>query len=398
VGHSVDVDDGLTGRKDESEPGEIFLASDPAAIFKYTQRMAFLEDDEIVHVQNGHLSLYKHVADNQAIPDRKILTITGLDEKMPSKGDFPHYMRKEIFEQPRVIADVLSKRLHSKSGCHVTLGAMDPHLERLRGCSRLIFVACGSSYYASLAVRNVFEELNNVVVSIEVASEFLDRPTWTSLDSTAFIFVTQSGETAECLQALRRCKDMGCFTVGVVNVANSSIARQADCVMYLEAGVEIAVATTKAYTSQLVNLVLLAIALGQHRTSTLARREEVIAALRLLPDQMQTALALDDAVKELCMTKLANVRTMLVLGRGYQHATALEAALKIKEVSYVHSEAVLSGELKHGVLALIDEEVPVIMIATRDASFARTLNSHEQRKCPITSLASSSSSSTSTSF
>ncbi|KAI0972203.1 glutamine:fructose-6-phosphate amidotransferase [Xylaria arbuscula] len=387
-------------------PVEFFLSSDPAAIAKYTDKMIFLEDNEMAHIHDSHLDLLRcdTVAVDQeqsAALSRPVQIMADLDWKTPSKEGFNHYMRKEISEQPQVVEDAIQLRL-SSSGNNVTFEGFDrQHLDKFRRHTNLVFVACGSSYYSCLAVQSLFEELTDfAAVSVEVASEFLDKPARFHQtgetgggQSTAFVFVSQSGETAECLRVLANCRDAGCFTVGVVNVAKSSVARLCDCVVYIGAGTEIGVATTKAYTGQFVHLVLLALALGGGKgggdasngsTTKLnrirERRGQIIDALRLLPDQMRTTLRLvENQIRKLCdSAPLSGAGGLMVLGRGYQYATALEAALKIKEVAYVHCEAVLSGELKHGVLALVDDDLPVVMIATRDRSFERTLNSHEQ--------------------
>ncbi|KAI1291148.1 hypothetical protein F5Y03DRAFT_46353 [Xylaria venustula] len=397
--------DGANCTRQPINPGsvEFFLSSDPAAIAKYTDRMIFLEDNEIAHIHDNHLDLLRCSAldvdqKQLAALSRPVQIMADLDWKIPNKEGFNHYMRKEISEQPRVVEDAIQLRLGSH-GSKVTFEGLDEqHLERFRRHINLVFIACGSSYYACLAVQSLFEELTDfAAVSVEVASEFLDRPARFNKtgggQATAFVFVSQSGETAECLRALADCRAAGYFTLGVVNVAKSSIARLCDCVVYIGAGTEIGVATTKAYTGQFIHLVLLALALGgdygdgDASNGSIARpdrirerRGQIIDAVRLLPHQMRTTLQLvENQIRRLCYNApLSGARGLMVLGRGYQYATALEAALKIKEVAYVHCEAVLSGELKHGVLALVDDDLPVVMIATRDASFERTLNSHEQ--------------------
>ena len=286
-------------------------------------------------------------------------------------------MQKEIYEQPKVIENVLKNRLNINTR-EVTLNGLSPYIDRIRKRPRIVFIACGSSYYACLAVRELLETLHEVAVSVEIASDFLDRLPRIS-DKDVYVFVSQSGETAECLIALQYCQEHGGLTIGIVNVVNSSIARLTHCGIYLNAGVEIGVATTKAYTSQLVTLILFALALSQQDESMQHRREEIMHGLSLLANHVRQTLQLDQDIKILCESVLVPHHDMLVLGRGYQFATALEAALKIKEVSYIHCEAVMLGELKHGVLALVDPELPILMIATRDASFPRILNGYEQR-------------------
>ena len=358
-------------------PAEFFLASDPSAIVRHTKRMVFLEDDDVAHIQGGCLIISKSSNVQPAVDIRDIQVVETLDGDFPSKGAFKHFMRKEILEQPEAIENALKDRLNPHTQ-EVIFDGLNMYIGRIRKCFRIVFIACGSSYYACLAVREIFEELNEVTVSVDVASDFLDRSVRIS-ENAVYIFVSQSGETSDCLVALQYCQELGGLTIGIVNVVNSSIARLAHCRIYLNAGVEIGVATTKAYTSQLVVMILLALALGEHSQSMQKRREEIKHGLHLLPDHVRKVLELEHGIKSLCERALAHKSSMLVLGRGYQFPTALEAALKIKEVSYIHCEAVISGELKHGVLALVDEDLAVIMIATRDASFSRSLNGHEQR-------------------
>jgi len=211
---------------------------------------------------------------------------------------------------------------------------------------------------------------------VELASDFLDRETPIFRDDTCF-FISQSGETADTLQALQYCKDKGALCVGITNTVGSTIARETGCGVYLNAGAEIGVASTKAYTSQIIALTLLALQLGSDRRSSRERCEKIIDGLRLLPILVREALSLEPLIKELAKTYLSS-KTLLLLGRGYQSATVLEGALKIKEISYIHCEGIMAGELKHGPLALIDENLPIIMIATRDNSFAKVQNAIHQ--------------------
>ncbi|KAJ4354546.1 glutamine--fructose-6-phosphate transaminase (isomerizing) [Didymosphaeria variabile] len=355
---------------------EYFFASDPSAIAEHTKRMVFMEDCDIAHVHYGLLDIYSIGSPDEAGYGRPVQTFDHLDGSIPSKGTYAHYMQKEIYEQPEIIEAALKDRLDVESG-KIDFQGLGQHMDRIRTCSKISFIACGSSYYACLAMQELFETLTNVTVSIDIASSFLDKLSHISAD-VAYVFVSQSGETAECLTALQYCQKRGGFTIGIVNVVDSSIARLTHCGLYINAGVEIGVATTKAYTSQLVHLVLLALALGAGNDSTHDRRREITKGLQRLPEQMRRILTLDSSIKELCETKLMHKANMLVLGRGYQYATALEASLKIKEVAYIHCEAVLTGELKHGVLALVDDNFSVVMIATRDRSFERSLNGYEQ--------------------
>jgi glucosamine--fructose-6-phosphate aminotransferase (isomerizing) len=227
-----------------------------------------------------------------------------------------------------------------------------------------------------MAVRGVFEELTEIPIAVELASDFLDRQAPVFRDDTC-VFVSQSGETADSLLALRHCLERGALTVGIVNVVGSSISLLTHCGVHINAGPEIGVASTKAYTSQFVCMVMFALSLSEDRASKKQRREEIMDCLGQVSEQFKEILKLDGSIKKLC-EKFKQHKNMLLLGRGAQHATALEGALKIKEISYLHCEAVMSGELKHGVLALVDEELPIVMILTRDDLFPKSLNAYQQ--------------------
>jgi len=227
-----------------------------------------------------------------------------------------------------------------------------------------------------MAVRGIFEELTEIPIAVELASDFLDRKAPVFRDDTC-VFVSQSGETADSLLALRYCLERGALTVGIVNVVGSSISLLTHCGVHINAGPEIGVASTKAYTSQFVCMVMFALSLSEDRASKHERREEIMEGLGKVSNQFKEVLKLNDSIKELCV-KFKDQKSMLLLGRGAQHATALEGALKIKEISYLHCEAVMSGELKHGVLALVDENLPIVMILTRDDVYAKSLNAYQQ--------------------
>jgi glucosamine--fructose-6-phosphate aminotransferase (isomerizing) len=227
-----------------------------------------------------------------------------------------------------------------------------------------------------MAVRGVFEELAEIPIAVELASDFLDRQAPVFRDDTC-VFVSQSGETADSLMALRYCLERGALTVGIVNVVGSSISLLTHCGVHINAGPEIGVASTKAYTSQFIAMVMFALSLSEDRASKKARREEIMEGLSNVSAQIKSILELDSSIKKLC-ENFKNQKSLLLLGRGSQFSTALEGALKIKEISYLHCEAVMSGELKHGVLALVDENLPIIMILTRDDLFKKSLNAYQQ--------------------
>ncbi|KAF2142186.1 uncharacterized protein K452DRAFT_270973 [Aplosporella prunicola CBS 121167] len=355
-------------------PTEFFLSSDPSAIVEHTKKVLYLEDDDIAHIHEGSLNIHRLNKDDGSSNVRAIQTLEiELQEIM--KGRFDHFMQKEIFEQPESVVNAMRGRLDIPNK-KVTLGGLRQYISTIRRCRRIIFVACGTSFHSCMAVRGIFEELTDIPISVELASDFLDRQAPVFRDDTC-IFVSQSGETADSLMALRYCLERGALTVGIVNVVGSSISLLTHCGVHINAGPEIGVASTKAYTSQFVCMVMFALSLSEDRASKQKRREEIMESLGKLPDQFKEILKLDQSIKELCL-KFKNQKSLLLLGRGAQHATALEGALKIKEISYLHCEAVMSGELKHGVLALVDENLPIVMILTRDGLFAKSLNAYQQ--------------------
>ncbi|WPH03690.1 Hypothetical protein R9X50_00657300 [Acrodontium crateriforme] len=356
------------------QPTEFFLSSDPSAIIEHTKKVLYLEDDDIAHIHEGQLNIHRLSKTDGTSNVRAIQTIEiELQEIM--KGRFDHFMQKEIFEQPESVINAMRGRLNVKEKT-VTLGGLRQYISTIRRCRRLIFIACGTSYHSCMAVRGCFEELTDIPISVELASDFLDRQAPVFRDDTC-VFVSQSGETADSLMALRYCLERGALTVGIVNVVGSSISLMTHCGVHINAGPEIGVASTKAYTSQFVCMVMFALSLSEDRASKQQRRLDIMDGLGKVSDQFKEILKLDQSIKELCL-KFKDHKSMLLLGRGSQHATALEGALKIKEISYLHCEAVMSGELKHGVLALVDESLPIVMILTRDDIFAKSLNAYQQ--------------------
>ncbi|KAB5530351.1 hypothetical protein GE09DRAFT_1147654 [Coniochaeta sp. 2T2.1] len=356
-------------------PTEFFLSSDPSAIVEHTKKVMYLEDDDIAHIHEGSLNIHRLKKADGSSNVRTIQTLE-LELQEIMKGKFDHFMQKEIFEQPESVINTMRGRLDVENK-RVTLGGLRNYLSTIRRCRRIIFIACGTSYHSCMAVRGVFEELVEIPIAVELASDFLDRQAPVFRDDTC-IFVSQSGETADSLLALRYCLERGALTVGIVNVVGSSISLLTHCGVHVNAGPEIGVASTKAYTSQFVAMVMFALSLSEDRSSKQRRREEIIEGLGQISAQIKAVLEQNDKVKELCKQKFQNQKSLLLLGRGAQYSTALEGALKIKEISYLHCEAVMSGELKHGVLALVDENLPIIMILTRDDLFKKSLNAYQQ--------------------
>ncbi|KAF9886177.1 glutamine--fructose-6-phosphate transaminase (isomerizing) [Aspergillus nanangensis] len=357
------------------QPAEFFLSSDPSAIVEHTKKVLYLEDDDIAHIHEGQLNIHRLTKDDGTSNVRAIQTIE-LELQEIMKGKFDHFMQKEIFEQPESVVNTMRGRL-DVANKQVTLGGLRQYISTIRRCRRIIFVACGTSYHSCMAVRGVFEELTEIPISVELASDFLDRQAPVFRDDTC-VFVSQSGETADSLMALRYCLERGALTVGVVNVVGSSISLLTHCGVHINAGPEIGVASTKAYTSQFVAMVMFALSLSEDRASKQKRREEIMEGLAKISDQFREILKLNDPIKQMCAKFFKNQKSLLLLGRGSQFPTALEGALKIKEISYLHCEAVMSGELKHGVLALVDENLPIIMILTRDNIFTKSLNAYQQ--------------------
>ncbi|KAJ5974016.1 Glutamine--fructose-6-phosphate aminotransferase [Penicillium waksmanii] len=357
------------------QPAEFFLSSDPSAIVEHTKKVLYLEDDDIAHIHEGQLNIHRLTKNDGTSNVRTIQTIE-LELQEIMKGKFDHFMQKEIFEQPESIVNTMRGRLDTVNK-KVTLGGLRQYISTIRRCRRLIFIACGTSYHSCMAVRGVFEELTEIPIAVELASDFLDRQAPVFRDDTC-VFVSQSGETADSLMALRYCLERGALTVGVVNVVGSSISLLTHCGVHINAGPEIGVASTKAYTSQFVAMVMFALSLSEDRASKHQRREEIMEGLGKISEQFREILKLNDSIKDMCAKFFKDQKSLLLLGRGAQFPTALEGALKIKEISYLHCEAVMSGELKHGVLALVDENLPIIMILTRDNLFTKSLNAYQQ--------------------
>ena len=356
-------------------PAEFFLSSDPSAIVEHTKKVMYLEDDDIAHIHEGSLNIHRLKKADGSSNVRTIQTLE-LELQEIMKGKFDHFMQKEIFEQPESVVNTMRGRLDVENK-NVTLGGLRSYISTIRRCRRIIFIACGTSYHSCMAVRGVFEELAEIPISVELASDFLDREAPVFRDDTC-VFVSQSGETADSLMALRYCLERGALTVGIVNVVGSSISLLTHCGVHVNAGPEIGVASTKAYTSQFIAMVMFALSLSEDRASKAQRRVEIMEGLGKISEQISEVLKQDAAIKELCGKVFKDQKSLLLLGRGSQFSTALEGALKIKEISYLHCEAVMSGELKHGVLALVDENLPIIMILTRDNIFKKSLNAYQQ--------------------
>ncbi|PIA34588.1 hypothetical protein AQUCO_03700107v1 [Aquilegia coerulea] len=362
------------------QPKEFFFSSDAHALVEHTKKVLVIEDGEVVHLKEGAVSILKFDYDKaknavgltRPASVQRALSILEMEVEQINKGTYEHYMQKEIHEQPESLKTTMRGRL-IRGGFHkaksVLLGGLKDHLKTIRRSRRIVFIGCGTSYNAALAARPILEELSGVPVTLEIASDLLDRQGPIYREDTA-VFVSQSGETADTLHALQYALENGALCVGITNTVGSAIARNTHCGIHINAGCEIGVASTKAYTSQIVVMAMMALAIGDDTISSLSRREAIIDGLFDLPNKVKEVLKLDQEMKDLAKQLMAE-QSLLVFGRGYNYATALEGALKVKEVALMHSEGILAGEMKHGPLALVDENLSILVIATHDACFSK---------------------------
>lgn len=355
--------------------GETFLASDATPIVEYTDKVVYLNDGEIAIITRGK-PLKIITADNETA-EIDIQTLK-MSVSQLEKGGFPHFMLKEIFEQPRTIRDCVRGRI-GNSGSRVTLSGVIEHADVFRRAKRIIIVACGTSWHAGLIGKRLIEEYARIPVVVEYASEFrYSNPIVTPDD--VVIAISQSGETADTLAAIKLAKERGAFVYGVCNVVGSSIARATDSGTYIHVGPEIGVASTKAFTGQVTVLTMFALAVGQVR-DTLDREvaAKVVCSIRKLPELIKQTLKLNDKIEKLSDT-YTYVHNFLYLGRGYNFPSALEGALKLKEISYIHAEGYPAAEMKHGPIALIDHELPTVVIAPKDDLHEKIISNIQQVK------------------
>lgn len=342
---------------------EYFLASDASPIIKFTNKVIYLNDEEIVTISRNQDIEVRNIKNQVQNPKVKQIDLK-LEEL--EKGGYDHFMLKEIFQQPTTIGESMRGRINAEEGW-VTVGGMQENMSRFLNADRLIFVACGTSWHSALIAEYLFEELARVPVEVEYASEFRYRNPIIS-EKDVVLALSQSGETADTMAALQLAKERGALTYGIVNVIGSSIARLTDCGSYIHAGPEIGVASTKAFTSQLVILSLMALNLG-HRKGTINESSfrKLLTALESLPSKVERILKLNEKIKYIA-SEIKDSQHALYLGRGYNFPAALEGALKLKEISYIHAEGYPAAEMKHGPIALIDEHMPVIVIATNESA------------------------------
>lgn len=376
------------GAEGETTKAEYFFSSDASAIIEHTDKVVYFEDNDLAHVNyEGHLQMFNFTdSDTRVIASNRSIATLDMELEHIMKGSYPHFMLKEIFEQPdsllqtmrgRVLRHDIINDISGRNYTDVHLGGLSQRLGDFRRSSRIIFVACGTSFHSCVAARQVMEELTELPVSIELASDFLDRET-PLFRSDVCVFVSQSGETADTLAALRYAKKCQALTVGVVNVVGSSITRLTDCGVHLNAGAEIGVASTKAYTSQIIVIVIIALQLSIDSRAKQARRREIHESLVRLPELVRGTLEKMDKRMKAIAERLKNNTSILLFGRGYHYATCMEGALKIKEVSYIHTEGIHAGELKHGPLALVDENMPIILFAGKDSCSEKVQNALHQ--------------------
>jgi glutamine---fructose-6-phosphate transaminase (isomerizing) len=358
---------------------ENFLASDVSAIVAYTRDAIYLNDFDVVAVEHDKFEITSLAGE---IGDRQVSKLEFSAEDI-KKGDYPHYMLKEIFEQPGSVRDAMRGRL-SLEECSAKLGGLNMTPAQLREVGRLVLTGCGTALHAALVGEYIIEQLANLPVDVEYASEFRHRNSPMMSDTLVFA-ITQSGETADTLGALRESRRKGYRTLGICNNVASTIARESDGGVYMHAGPEIGVAATKSFTSQVTILTLIGFLLGRMRHLSTAEGSRIIHALEAVPQQIEEILALSDEIKAIAK-KYVNASGMLFFGRQANFPVALEGALKLKEITYLFAEGHPSAELKHGIIALVRPELPSLFIAPDDAVFSKNLNNIEQvkaRKGPI---------------
>ncbi|HEX6308431.1 MAG TPA: glutamine--fructose-6-phosphate transaminase (isomerizing) [Longimicrobiales bacterium] len=357
-----------------TDSGEYFVASDVAAVLAQTRQVIYLEDGEMaVLTEDG----YETQSLRGETLEKEVKEIAW-DLDAIEKSGHEHFMLKEIFEQPHTIMQCIRGRVLEEDGT-VKFGGLNLEDDELAAFERIIISACGTSWHSGLIGEYMLEEICRIPVDVEYASEFRYRKPIVN-ERTLMLVISQSGETADTLAAMREAKEHGAKVLGIVNVVGSTIAREAHGGIYLHAGPEIGVASTKAFTSQVVALTLFTVRMGRLRGTLSAEQgREILQALRELPDKVEQVLELSDAIRELARI-YKSASNFLYLGRGYNFPTALEGALKLKEISYIHAEGLPAAEMKHGPIALIDENMPVVVIAPHDAVYQKVLSNIQEVK------------------
>ncbi len=355
--------------------GEYFVASDVTALLAYTREVIYLEDDEVAEVFAGEAKFYDVKTGKQI---RKKSIMINWSSEQAQKGGYPHFMLKEIFDQPAVLEETLGKRI---KGSQIVWDTISPVIARkFKNINKIFVVSCGTAFHAGLAGKYMLEEYAKIPVETSVSSEFrYCDPILSKKDMV--ILVSQSGETADTLAALQEAKARGAFTLAVVNVVGSTLAREADAVIYTHAGPEIGVASTKAYVAQLINLALFALWLGKLRGRVSSKDfGALIREVQKLPKYVRKFLKEDRPKVEECAAELGSKPNFIYLGRGYNYPTALEGALKFKEITYTHAHGYAAGEMKHGPIALVDENLPIICIAPKSRTYEKMMSNIEEVK------------------
>ena len=348
---------------------EYFIGSDASPIIEYTDQVVYLDDGNIAVLKRGEdLKIY-NMNNREISPEIKTVD---LNLGQIEKGGYPHFMLKEIFEQPECITNCMRGRINVEAD-NVTLSAVIDHKKRLLNAKRIVIVACGTSWHAGLIGKQIIESLCRIPVEVEYASEFRYRHPVVSADDVV-IAISQSGETADTLAAVELAKNAGAFIYGICNAIGSSIPRATDTGSYIHVGPEIGVASTKAFTGQITVLTMLALALAREKESVpMADYHAIVRELSRIPEKMEEVLKLNERIAD--MSKMFTyARNFLYLGRGYSYPVALEGALKLKEISYIHAEGYPAAEMKHGPIALIDSDMPVVVIATHNAMYEKVLS------------------------
>lgn len=353
---------------------EFFMASDATPIIEYTNEVVYLNDQEIAIVNNGVLTI-KNTAN---LPLTPYVQTVDMELEAIEKGGFEHFMLKEIFEQPKSIKDCMRGRLDSSSG-RLILGGLREYLNKLVLADRIMIIACGTSWHAGLVAEYFIEEFCRIPVEVEYASEFRYRNPIIR-EGDVVIAISQSGETADTLAAIELAKSKGAIIFGVCNVVGSSIPRATHAGAYTHAGPEIGVASTKAFTAQLTVLNMIALIVAQKKgTITEQKFHEMLVEMENIPAKVEKALLLNDQIEQIS-ARFKDATNFIYLGRGYNFPVALEGALKLKEISYIHAEGYPAAEMKHGPIALIDQEMPVVFIATKDSSYEKVASNIQEVK------------------
>ncbi len=353
--------------------GENFIASDVNALIAHTSKVVYLEDNEMAEITKDSFKV-KTIFDEKIIKEIQEVKLS-LNEI--SKGGYKHFMLKEIMEQPESLRNSLRGRLLEEDGI-TKLGGLTGYFDRIALSKRIIITACGTSWHAGLVGEYMLEQYTNIPVEVEYASEFRYRNPILSPDDTV-IFISQSGETLDTLAALKETKRRGALALGLVNAVGSSIARETDAGVYLHAGPEIGVASTKAFTSQVIVLALITLLIGRRKITSPQDGVEIIKELKTIPEKVEKILQLNYEIEKIA-DKFVNSTNFLYLGRGYNFPVALEGALKLKEISYIHAEGYPAAEMKHGPIALIDENMPVIFLAPQDSVYEKVLSNIQEVK------------------